>query len=144
MRSICSREKAITAADATGVLTPVDEGSTRVDFSKHPFAASNAPTGVAGKAMANMYPRPEEFHNEDGRLCMLMVFYAAVDIPAMSELLWNYGSKFDRNYTHGKPALARDPPHDEKRLVKACKARSDIAYIVPETPDASSDEEWEG
>jgi len=130
--------------DATVVLTPVDDVSNRVDFSKHPFAAANEPTGVVGNSAANMYPRPEEFLNDDGRMCMLMVFYAAVDIPAMSELLWNYGSAFKRDYPHGGPAKSRDPPHNEKRLVKACRVRSDIAYVVPETPDVSSEEEWEG
>ena len=124
-------------AQRATVLTPVED--RRVDFSKHPFAALNEPSEGG---FSNVCVCVEE-HDDNGVVCLVAAFYAAVRIEPRCELLWHYGSHYRRDYAVGLASLCPAHPHISHDHFRAVlRQRPDGVYRADDNSDSSNDEDW--
>jgi len=92
-------EYRIVNSDGLSVAAPMKSFDQGENLKKHPAAAANEP----GKgAQANLFPMEGQFQTDDGVTHSYFALFACANIKADSELLWDYGDKFDGGYEKGE------------------------------------------
>lgn len=126
--------------DVSAVLTPMENGV--LNYAKHPFAAMNEP---APQTTANIYARVED--NDDvgeGDTLIMMVFYASDNILSNAELLWHYGSDYERDYAVGNAGEPVTVPNSTSvRFERMLRHRPDgVVRVSEESESDDSDSEF--
>lgn len=126
--------------DVSAVLTPKEGGF--VNYAKHPFAAMNEP---APQTTANIYARVEDNDEVgEGDTLVMMVFYASDNIGVHEELLWHYGSNYERKYAVGNPGRRVDTPNSMNvRFERMLQHRPDgVVRVSDDSESDGSDSEF--
>ena len=128
-------------------MTPLEEGSERPDFCRHPLSAINEP--AEGEA-ANVFAR-SELHEltSPSDLGVILPFYTSAPVPANTELKWHYGDGYQphrHGYLPGTPAAPLPVPKVARGVVEALLAqRPDAIHRLPPEPESDAEEsdgEW--
>lgn len=92
-------EYRIKNREGLSIAAPMKSFDQGQNLTEYPAAATNEP-GKGSKA--NLYTAEGQFSTDDGVTHSYFPMFACVDIEAHSELLWNYGNKFDGGYEKGE------------------------------------------
>ena len=109
----------VDVAEDFVAMTPLEEGSERPDFCRHPLSAINEP--AEGEA-ANVFAR-SELHEltSPSDLGVILPFYTSAPVPANTELKWHYGDGYQphrHGYLPGTPAAPLPVP----KVARACSS----------------------
>ena len=140
-----------TSAGTYVLAPPIADGETVPNFEVHPGGAINEPDQRGHTANTYIYETnvndavatDEQDRGGENTTLITMPLFACVDIPANTELLWNYGGTYDRvGYTPGPPCFDLQDPKDnpqanKQRLVRnrdigAVKARARTLWQWPD------------